>query len=111
MAILHMCTIIYYASYANSKYGTQKVYKKVVRETGESYLSAENELSLYGGSDLYEQIDRLVGTTKSPKVNFASNNHDSEPEENDEDDLIKDPANDFSPVEKTGPPTEKNWLE
>ena len=60
---------------------------------------------------MYEQTDRLVDTTKSPKVNFASNNHDSEPEENDEDDLIKDFANDFSPVEKTGPPTEKNWLE
>ena len=47
-----------------------------------------------------EQIDWLVDTTKSPKVNFANNNDESEPEEIDEDDLIKDIANDFSAVEK-----------
>ena len=78
--------------------------KKVVRETGESHPPAEGKPSLYGGSDLDEQIDRLVDTTKSPKVNFANNNDESEPEESDEDDLIKDIAIDFS----AGPPIGKN---
>ena len=41
--------------------------KKVVRETCDSHPSAEDELSLYGGSDLDEQIDRLMDTTNSPK--------------------------------------------
>ena len=50
-----------------------------------------------------EQIDQLVDTINSPKVNFA-NNYESEPEGSDEDDLIEDIANDFSTVEKTGPP-------
>ena len=40
-----------------------------------------------------------MGTTK---VNFE-NNDESEPEGSDENDLIKDIANDFSAVEKTGP--------
>ena len=39
---------------------------------------AEDEMSLNGGSDLDEQIDRLVGTTNSPKVNFANNNDEFE---------------------------------
>ena len=86
----------------NANFNTNK---KVVREGGESHPLKEDELSLYGGSDLDEQIDPLVNTTKSPKVNVASNNDDSEPE--DEDDLIKDFANDFSAVEKLGPPIEK----
>ena len=52
----------------------------------------EDELSLYGGSDLGEQIDQLVDTT-----NFSNHNKDeSEPEESNGDDLIKDIANDFS---------------
>ena len=38
------------------------------------------------------------------KGNFANNNDESEPEESDEDDLMKDIANDFSAVEKTGLP-------
>ena len=42
-------------------------------------------------------------TTNTPKVNFT-NNDESEPKESDEDDLIKDTANNFSAVEKTGPP-------
>ena len=83
--------------------------KKAVRETGDSHPPAEDELSLYGGSDLDEQIDdRLVGTTNTPKVHFANNNHESEPEESDEDYLIKDIANDFRAVEKTGSPIGKN---
>ena len=77
--------------------------KKVVRETVDSHPPAEYELSLYGGSDFDEQIDRLVNTTNS-QVNFANNNDKSEPEESDEDDLIKDIANNFSAVEKAGPP-------
>ena len=83
-----------------------KVNKKVIRETGDSHPLVEDELSLYGGSDLDEQIDRLVDTTNSPKVHFA-NNDESEPEESDEDDLINDIASDFSAVEKTGPPIGK----
>ena len=83
-----------------------KVNKKVIRETGNSHPTVEDELSLYGGSDLDEQIDRLVDTTNSPKVHFA-NNDESEPEESDEDDLINDIASDFSAVEKTGPPIGK----
>ena len=59
--------------------------KKVLREKGDGHLPAEDELSLYGGSELDEQIDRLLDTTNSPKVNFA-NNDDSEPEGSDEDD-------------------------
>ena len=54
-----------------------------------------------------EQIDRLVNITKSPKVDFANNNDDSEPEESGEDNPIKDVANDFIVVEKTGPPIGK----
>ena len=69
-----------------------------------------DELSLYGGSDLDEQIDQLVNTNKSPKINFVKNNDESAPEECDEDDLLKDIGNDFSIVEKTGPPIGKNWL-
>ena len=80
------------------------VNKKVVKETGDSHPPAEDELSLYGGSDLDEQVDRLVDSTNSPKVNFANNNDESEPDENDEDDFIKVIANNFSAVEKTGPP-------
>ena len=65
------------------------VNKKVVRQVGESYSPAEDELSLYGSSDLDEQISRLVDTTKSPKVNFAINNNDSESEESNENDPVK----------------------
>ena len=53
-----------------------------------------------------EQIDRLVDTTNSPKINFA-NNDESEPKGSDEDDLIKDIASVFSAVEKTGAPIGK----
>ena len=82
--------------------------KKVVRQAGESHPPAEDELFLYGGSDLNEQIVQLVDTTKSPKVNFAINNDDYKSEESNEDDLIKGITNDFSAVEKTGPPIGKN---
>ena len=83
--------------------------KKVVRETGDNHPPAENDMSLCDGSDLDEQIDRLVDTIKSPKVNFANNNDGSEPEESDEDDLIKDIANDFSAVEKNRSTSRKKF--
>ena len=82
--------------------------KNVVTETGDIHQLAVDELYLYGGSDLDEQIDELVNTNKSPKVNFAKNNDESAPEECDEDELLKDIGNDFSIVEKTGPPIGKN---
>ena len=78
--------------------------EKVVRQAGESHPPAENELTLGGGSDLDKQIDRLVDTTKNAQVDFAINNDGSQSGQSDEDDLIKDIANDFSAVEKTGPP-------
>ena len=54
-------------------------------------------------ADLDKQIGRLVDTTKNAQVNFAINNDSSESGQNDEDDLIKDIANNFSTVEITGP--------
>ena len=81
--------------------------KKVVRESGESHPPAECKLSLYSGSDLDEHINGLVDTTKSPKVNFTSNNDESELEVCDEDDLIKNISNNVSAVEKVGPPIGK----
>ena len=81
--------------------------KKVVRQAGESHPTAENELTLDGSSDLDKQIGRLVDTTKNAQVNFAINNDGSESGQSDENDLIKDIANDFSAVEKAGPPIGK----
>ena len=69
-----------------------------------TYFTYLLELSLYGGSDLDEQVDQLVDTTK--KVNF-SNNDESELEGSDKDDLIKGIANDFSAVEKRSTSREK----
>ena len=83
------------------------IIKKVVRQAGESHPPAENKLTLGGGSNLDKQIDRLVDTTKNAQVNFAINNGGSQSGQSDEDDLIKDIANDFSAVEKTGPPIGK----
>ena len=64
------------------------VNKTVVRQVGKSHPPVEDELSLYGCSDLDEQISWLVDTTNSPKVNFATNNNDSESEESNENDLV-----------------------
>ena len=55
-----------------------------------------------------EQIGQLVDTTKIPKVNFTINNNDSESEESDENDLMKDIANNFGAMEKTRPPIGNN---
>ena len=71
-----------------------------------TYFTYLLELSLYGGSDLDEQVDQLVDTTNSQKVNF-SNNDESELEGSDKDDLIKGIANDFSAVEKRSTSREK----
>ena len=76
--------------------------KNVFRQAGESHPPAENELTLDGSSDLDKQIGRLVDTTKNAQINFAINNDGSESGQSDENDLIKDIANDFSAVEKTG---------
>ena len=48
-----------------------------------------------------------MNTTNS-QVNFANNNGESEPEQSDEYYFIKDIANDFIAVEKTGQPIGKN---
>ena len=84
--------------------------KKAVRKAGESHPPAESELTLDGGSDLNKRIGRLLDTTKNAQVNLSINNDGSESGQSDEDDLIKDVANDFSAVEKAGPPIGKNWL-
>ena len=48
-----------------------KANKKVIRGTGDSHPPVEDVLFFYGGSDLDEQIDQLVDTNNSPKINFA----------------------------------------
>ena len=88
--------------------------KKVVRETCGSYSPADRRRTVFfsymNGFDLgmYEQTDPLDGGHHQifKKVNFASNNDDSKPEESD-DDLI-DIANNFSAVKKIGPQIDKN---
>ena len=52
-------------------------------------------------------MSKLADRGTPPKVNFSNNNDESESEESDENDLIKDIANDFSAVEKTDPPIGK----
>ena len=52
----------------------------------------------------------MVDTAKNAQVNLSINNDSSESGQSEEDDLIKDIANDFSAMEKTGPPIGKNWL-
>ena len=54
------------------------------------------------------KTNRLVDATNS-QVDFKKYNYDeSEHEESDEDDLIKDVANDFRAAEKTGSPIGEN---
>ena len=77
--------------------------KKHIRDSATS-RHQDDEISLYGGSDLDEQIDRLVD--KGPNANAKEgSNYD---EVSDEDDLIKDIENDFCSVEKTGEPIDNN---
>ena len=89
---------------------TNSSINKIIKQAGESHPPSKNELTLDVNSDLDKQIGQLVDTTKNAQVNFAINNDGSESGQSDENDLIKDIANDFSAVEKTGPPIEKNWL-
>ena len=78
-----------------------------MRDTGEHRQPPEkNELSLYGGSDLDKQIDRLVDT---PHIaNAKGGRINEEGEDSDEDDLIKNIENDFNLVEQTGEPIGSN---
>ena len=81
--------------------------KTHVRDTCEHHQPPEEDkLSLYGGSDLDDQIDRLVDT---PHIANAKAGHiNKEDEDSDEDDLIKDIENDFNLVEQTGEPIGSN---
>ena len=63
-------------------------------------------MSLYGGSDLDDQIDRLVDTPHTAKAKGGCIN--VEGEDSDQDDLIKDIENDFNSVEQTGEPIGSN---
>ena len=87
---------------------TNSSINKIIKQAGESHPPSKNELTLDGNSDLDKQIGQLVDTTKNAQVNFAINNDGSESGQSDENDLIKDIANDFSAVEKAGPTIGKN---
>ena len=81
--------------------------KTHVRDTGEhGQPPEEDELSLYGGSDLDDQIDRLVDTRHIANANGGCMNEEGE--DSDEDDLIKDIENDFNSVEQIGEPIGSN---
>ena len=56
-------------------------------------------VSLYSGSDLDDQIDRLVDTPPSHITNAKGGRINKEGEDSDDDDLIKDIENDFNSVE------------
>ena len=74
--------------------------KTHVRETDEhGQPPKEGELSLYSGSDLDDQIERLVDPPYIANENGGSN---EEGEDSDEDDLIRDIENNFNLVEQTG---------
>ena len=76
------------------------------KETGESCQPPEKkELSLHGGCDLDDQIERLVNTLHIANAKGDSN---EQGEESNEDDLIKDIEYDFSSVEQTGEPIGSN---
>ena len=63
-------------------------------------------MSLYGGSDLDNQIGRLVDT---PHIASANRGRiKEEGEDGDEDNLIKDIEDDFNLVEQTGEPIRSN---
>ena len=77
--------------------------KTQVRDIGENHQPPEeNELSLYGGSDLDDQIDRLVDTLHIANAKGGCINDEGE------DDLIKDIENDLGSVEQTGEPIGSN---
>ena len=73
--------------------------KKHVRETGKSRQPPEeDELCLYGGSELDGQIKRLIDTPHTANAKRGSN---EEGTGSDEDDLIKDIEYDFNSMEET----------
>ena len=71
--------------------------RHTLRKTSEHCQSPEeDEMSLYGGSDLDDQIERLVDTSHIANANGVA----IKDEESDEDELIKDSENDFNWVEQ-----------
>lgn len=62
-------------------------------------------MSLNGGCNLYDQIERLFDT---PHIVSAKGSSNEEGEESDEDDLIKDIKNPFNLMEQTGEPIGSN---
>ena len=62
-------------------------------------------MSLYGGSDLDDQIDRPVDTPHNANAKGGRINEEGE---DSDDDLIKDIENDFNSVEQTGELTGSN---
>ena len=90
----------------SSKYQKSKTH---VRDTGENCQPPEeDELSLYGGSDFDNQIDKLVDTPHIANANGGHINEDGE--DSDENDFIKDIENDFNLVEQTGEPIGSNLV-
>ena len=78
-----------------------------IRDTGKHRQPPEeDDLSLYGWSDLDDQIERLVNTTHIACAKGDGNNEEGE--DSDEDDLIKDVENDFDSVEQTKEPIGSN---
>ena len=65
-------------------------------------------MSVYGGSDLDDQIDRLVDTLHI--ANAKGSHINEEGEDSDKDNLIKDIQNDFNSVEQTGEPIGSNLV-
>ena len=83
--------------------------KTHVRDTGENCQPPEeDELALYDGSDLDNQIDSLVDIRHIANANGGHINEDGE--DSDEDDFIRDIENDFNLVEQTGEPIGSNLV-
>ena len=81
--------------------------KTDVRDTDEHRSPPEeDELSLYDGSDLDDQIEKLIDTSHIANAKEVRINE--EDEDSDEDDLIKDIENGFNSVEQTGEPIGSN---
>ena len=80
-----------------------------LRDPGENHQQPEeDELSLYGGSDLDDQIDRLVDTLYYSHCQRKGGRISEKGEESDDDDLIKDIENGFNLAEQTGEPIGSN---
>ena len=81
--------------------------KTDVRDTDEHRPPPEeDELSLYDGSDLDDQIEKLIDTSHIANAKEVLINE--EDEDSDEDDLIKDIENDLKSVEQTEEPIGSN---